>query len=316
MTDHKTSPPLLHPRNPHQGRYDFEALISTLPELEQHTTLNPDGEPTINFADNDAVVALNKALLAHHYDVRFWDLPQGYLCPPIPGRADYLHYIADLLTEAHDGKIPKGKQIHALDIGTGANCIYPIIGSQSYGWKFTTTDIDPVSVSTAKTICEANTNLKPLIKIKQQKQADQIFHGIIGQHDYFDITLCNPPFHASLDEAIAANQRKQQNLKNNRSKRNQHKRHHTHVSQTKQQLNFGGQKAELWCEGGEIAFLKRMAYESNEFTQQVGWFTSLVSKSENVNPLEQLLKKLGAKQITITPMRHGQKTTRILAWRF
>ena len=87
----------LHPRNPHQGRYDFDKLIKALPELEKHAITNPSGEATINFSDADAVLTLNKALLAHHYNIKYWDLPKGYLCPPIPGRADYIHQVANLL---------------------------------------------------------------------------------------------------------------------------------------------------------------------------------------------------------------------------
>ena len=59
----------LHPRNPHQGRYDFALLTRALPELAKHTITNPNGEPTINFSDSEAVRVLNQALLAHYYGV-------------------------------------------------------------------------------------------------------------------------------------------------------------------------------------------------------------------------------------------------------
>jgi len=106
------------------------------------------------------VRCLNQALLAQTYQIKHWMIPVGYLCPPIPGRADYIHYVADLLAGA--GKVPTGKQVGVLDIGTGANCIYPIIGSQSYGWKFLATDIDPVSVKTACLFVESNPCLSKL----------------------------------------------------------------------------------------------------------------------------------------------------------
>ena len=205
----------LHPHNPHQGRYDFALLTRALPELAKHTITNPKGEPTINFSDSEAVRVLNQALLAHYYGVKFWDIPEGYLCPPIPGRADYIHYIADLLaqtTHVNDGNTPPtGKEIHALDIGTGASAIYPIIGSQSYGWRFTASDIDPISVNTAALICEANPKLKSAVKVKLQPEPKFIFKNIIGRQDYFDVVVCNPPFHASLEEAMQANTRKQSN---------------------------------------------------------------------------------------------------------
>lgn len=108
-----SSQQLLHPRNLHQGRYDFAALIATLPQLEAYVRLNPSAEPTIDFTDSQAVLLLNQALLAKYYQVKYWQLPPGYLCPPIPGRADYVHYLADLLARSYN-EPPKGKQINCL----------------------------------------------------------------------------------------------------------------------------------------------------------------------------------------------------------
>lgn len=294
----------LHVRNPHQGRYDLTALVKLCPELKAHLKENPRGEQTVNFSNDEAVRLLNQALLAQHYQIKHWNIPQGYLCPPIPGRADYVHYAADLL-------IGKKTNAKVLDIGTGANCIYPIIGNRSYGWRFVASDIDPISVSAAQLIVDSNPVLNNKIKVIQQKKKASIFHGVIGPHDLFDLTLCNPPFHASLAEANAGTERKQKNLSKRKS-----------MVVDKSQLeanqgrNFGGQKAELWCEGGEIAFLKRMVNESQDFAQQVMWFTSLVSKSDNVRPLKRLLNQIGAKQVKVVSMSQGQKVSRLIAWSF
>ena len=307
----------LHLRNPHQGRYDFEVLTKAFPDLAQYTITNPSGEPTVNFSDAKAVMTLNKALLAHHYGVKLWELPEGYLCPPIPGRADYIHQVADLLNAqpVHDSNDApaSGQRVHVLDIGMGASCIYPIIGSQSYGWRFTGTDIDPVSVNTAKLICQANPNLKDLIKIKLQDNPKHIFEGVIGPDDYFDLTVCNPPFHASLEEAMAANATKEAKLEKNRIRRGQSPQV---IPTAKNNLNFGGQQSELWTKGGEVAFITQMIKESKKFAQQVGWFTTLVSKSENLKNLAELAENSGARKVTVLNMKHGQKMTRILAWRF
>lgn len=306
--------PLLHPRNPHQGRYDFGALVKTCPELKPFLRANPAGDNTINFSDPKAVMCLNKALLAHFYQVKNWQIPEAYLCPPIPGRADYIHNLADLLAGDYQHKIPTGRTIKVLDIGTGANCIYPIIGSQSYGWQFTGTDIDPVSIKTARAIAQSNTHLKNHIHLRQQHDPKAIFSGIISPEDRFDITMCNPPFHASLAEALASNQRKTNNL--SRNKRKAKPAPSRTRSPTKDSLNFGGQMAELYCEGGEIAFLRRMVKESAQFAEQVCWFSSLVSRSENVRPLKILLGKLGTGEVQVMEMRQGQKISRIVAWSF
>lgn len=300
---------LLHPRNPHRGRYDLPLLCRTLPELSAYLKPSPAGGDTLDFSDNQAVLCLNRALLAHYYHVSHWQIPAGYLCPPIPGRADYIHYLADLLADSHQGQYPTGKKVKVLDIGTGANCIYPIIGSQSYGWQFVATDIDPVSVKSAGVILQSTPALGKSITLKQQHNSNAIFKGIITAKDRFALTLCNPPFHASMAEAKAGNQRKWQNL--NRKKTGKGKPQKPQAA-----LNFGGQKAELWCPGGEISFLKRMAKESVEFSRQVCWFTSLVSKGDNVRPLKKLLQKLGVSQCRVITMRQGQKVSRLIAWSF
>ncbi|UZE95342.1 23S rRNA (adenine(1618)-N(6))-methyltransferase RlmF [Alkalimarinus alittae] len=295
----------LHPRNPHRGRYDLMALCKACPELNRFIKPNPKGDNTINFSDEKAVLCLNKALLAHYYHVTNWTIPNGYLCPPIPGRADYIHYVADLVIQS-----ALAKPIRVLDVGTGANCIYPIIGSQSYDWEFVASDIDPVSVSAASTIVNANKVLKGKVDVVLQKSTDNIFQGVIKSGDRFALTICNPPFHSSLAEAKAGSQRKWNNLNKHSSGTGLAK------NKIESKLNFGGQKAELWCQGGEIAFLTRMAQESVGFGHQVAWFTSLVSKSENVKPIKALLTQLGVNEIKVIEMSQGQKISRLIAWCF
>ncbi len=126
----------LHPRNLHRNRYDFELLISNCPELKQYIGINKHQIETIDFSNPKAVKVLNKALLKTYYHIDFWSIPANYLCPPIPGRADYIHYIADLLAASNNGTIPTESSILGLDIGTGANLIYPILGNAIYNWSF------------------------------------------------------------------------------------------------------------------------------------------------------------------------------------
>jgi hypothetical protein len=111
-----SSPALLHPRNRHQGRYDFPRLIEASPELAEFVILNPYGKQSIDFANPEAVRVFNRALLRQLYGLQHWDIPPGYLCPPIPGRADYVHGLADLLASDNSGEIPRGAAIRALDI--------------------------------------------------------------------------------------------------------------------------------------------------------------------------------------------------------
>jgi 23S rRNA (adenine1618-N6)-methyltransferase len=288
---------MLHPRNQHREGYDFERLIVKSPELEAFIARNPRGQMTINFQDVNAVRLLNRALLMTHYEIDFWDIPASYLCPPIPGRVDYIHYLADLLAESNDRKIPRGSEIKALDIGTGASLVYPLTGQHEYGWAFTGVDIDPVSIKSARQICEKN---RLNIKVKRQNNAEDIFEGVIGSDDRFHVTLCNPPFHASLAQAQEGTRRKWRNLGKGHSA----------------ELNFGGQNAELWCPGGEISFIARMVEQSINFADQCLWFTCLVSKKDNLKPLSRLLRKAKVAECKVVEMAQGQKTSRFIAWTY
>lgn len=298
----------LHPRNPHNQGYDFDQLVALLPDLKPFVVVTPKGHHSINFADPEAVKHLNRALLKQYYNVSFWDIPEGYLCPAIPGRADYIHYLADLLAQPHAKQPPRGKHIQVLDIGAGANCVYPIIGSQSYGWSFVGSDINPIAVNCAKQLIRANQNLSGKIEYRLQTDSQKIFKHIIQAGEHFDLTLCNPPFHSSEAEASAGTERKLRNLNLSREPSSK--------TNKKPTLNFGGQQTELWCKGGEIAFLRQMVKESSEYAAQCLWFSSLVSKKENLPALYQALKAVNAKQVQTIEMQQGQKVSRIVAWSF
>lgn len=289
--------PNLHPRNQHAEGYDFGRLVAQTPELAAFTIPNPVGQTTIDFQDVAAVRMLNRALLKTHYNIEFWDIPSGYLCPPIPGRVDYIHHLADLLAGSFNQDIPRGRDIKVLDIGTGASLAYPLTGQSEYGWHFIGVDTDAVALQSAKQICQYN---KLDISLRQQTTPENIFVGAIEPHDFFHLTMCNPPFHASIEHAIKGTQRKWVNLGKGPSKK----------------LNFGGQNAELWYPGGEIKFIARMVEQSMEFADQCLWFTSLVSKKDNLQPLRRILAKARVADFQVVEMAQGQKTSRFIAWTY
>ncbi len=291
----------LHPRNLHRNSYDFEELIVSVPELKHYVFKNDYDTLTINFSIPKAVRLLNKALLLKYYNVKDWDIPEGNLCPPIPGRADYVHYLADLLA-GDNGKIPTGNSVKGLDVGTGANLVYPLIANHSNGWEMLGTDINQGSLENAQKILESNPELKENIQLKFQPETDLIFKNIISKENKFTFTMCNPPFHDSEESALQGNRRKNNNLRKSKTQ--------------KINLNFSGQQSELWCEGGEMAFIKKMINESVQFSSQVLWFTSLVSKKDNLHQLTTLLKNLKVPEFKIIDMTQGQKISRILAWTF
>jgi 23S rRNA (adenine1618-N6)-methyltransferase len=295
----------LHPRNLHRYRYDFEDLTTTLPALKPFVFVNKFNVESIDFANSEAVRLLNKSILMHFYGIKHWDIPAGYLCPPVPGRADYIHYLADLLGISNNGKIPTGNKINVLDIGVGANCIYPIIGSKEYDWHFVGSEIDPIAIQSGENIVSSNDILNGKIGFRLQKNMGQILEGIILPTDRFDAIICNPPFHASAEEAMEGNRRKLNNLSEKTGK-----------LLNQEPLNFGGQASELWCEGGEKEFVKKIVKESKSYKNQVLWFTSLVSNNSHLKTIENALKNAKVARIKIIEMAQGQKISRFIGWTY
>lgn len=287
----------LHKRNKHSNGYDFDQLLISYPPLSEFVAINKFGNESVNFFDPKAVKALNTALLFRHYNVEYWDVPDGYLCPPIPGRADHIHYINDLLDV--DGI---SKEITCLDIGCGANCIYPILGVAEYNWRFVGSDIDHKALQSAQKIVDNNKSLNDKVDLRYQPDSNMIYTNVIKEGEYFDIVICNPPFHASAQEANDASTRKVKNLTKGKSR--------------KTVLNFGGKSNELWTEGGEYRFVSNMINESVEFSKSVNWFTTLISKGADLGHHFNLLDDIEAKDVKTITTSQGNKISRLLAWRF
>lgn len=294
----------LHPRNRNGGRYDFARLIAACPQLAAHVARNAYGDESIDFADPQAVRELNRALLADAYGITGWQLAPQYLCPPIPGRADALHYLADLLAQSNGGIIPYGPAIRVLDIGVGANCVYPLIGHAEYGWSFVGSDIDRAALHCAQSTIDANGGYREAIELRWQSARRSVFAGVLQRDELFDLVMCNPPFHASLDDAVAGSTRKWQNLGQ------------AAATGDAPLLNFGGQGDELCCAGGEAGFIGRMIAESQRIPTSCLWFTTLVSKAANLPTVYRALKSAGVQDSLTIDMAQGQKKSRIVAWTY
>ncbi len=292
----------MHRLNKHLDKYNFQLLVKAYPNLSKFVFTNKYDTRTIDFSNPKAVLALNKALLIQSYNISHWDIPDGYLCPPVPGRADYIHHLAELLSRKNFGKIPIGTSILGLDIGVGANCIYPIIGNSEYGWSFIGTDIDLTAIDSARNIVKSNPSLVNKVDIRLQNNPNNILLNAIEEKEKVDFTICNPPFHSSEKEAIFATTRKLKNLNLNKD--------------SKPILNFGGKNNELWCNGGELKFVQDMIIQSKKISQSCFWFTTLVSKQNNLKKVNNSLKKVGAVDIITIPMGQGNKTSRVVAWTF
>ncbi len=280
----------MHPKNPFAKDYDFDTLIKQHPPLSDFVFVNKYGNKSIKFSDQQAVKALNSALLTAHYGLTYWDIPEDNLCPPVPGRLDYLLHIADLIPKA---------ELRLLDIGTGANLIYPILATCHFNWQCTASEVDKDSLKNAQEIIDKNSELSK-IGLRPQQFKNSILENIIQPDDEFDIVICNPPFYKNRFEAEQKNRRKSQNLQ----------------LEEDEGVNFGGRSNELWYKGGEEAFIKKMVAESLQFKDQVHWFSSLVSRKENLKNIKRAVNKTLPTKVKVVEMEQGNKKSRFVAWTF
>jgi len=279
-----------------------------------------------------------------------------FLIPPVPSRADIIHHCADLLmlqlqdnhkhqasfhshshSHSHaalasnamaksNASANDSKMVSCLDIGCGASSILSLIAAAEYGWRVVGTDVskDALQIAKQNVMCSHHASL---IELRHQTKSNSIFEGIVKPDEYFDITVCNPPFYSSKEEAQAASQRKISNLG------------------LSDKRNFAGTSAELWCVGGELAFVRNMIAESYAFRSQLGWITSLVSDQDNaVKLLDELTGKTASprslssntnantkgkykaglgvhaaelpSRVECTDLTTGKKKSRIIAWKW
>jgi 23S rRNA (adenine1618-N6)-methyltransferase len=331
-----------HTRNEFQGSYDMENLCKAYEPLLEFIVENPYStttKQTIQFDNPHAVRALNAALLATDYQITSWQqhLPMYCLTPPVPGRADYIHHVADILGESKASAdadadadsspvFPTGPLVRGLDIGTGASLIYPLIGTSTYGWSFVATDVSTESLQAAAQIAKAN-SLDEVIDIRQQKKRTRILAGILEPKEKIDFIMCNPPFYESREAFEQESERKVRNLAVAKSKRGvttttsaSPENSTTNTTTTGSSNNFGGTASELWYPGGELAFISTMIDESRQIPKQCLWFSSLVSRRDHVPRLQAMLQKAkGAvvvRDTRVVTMGQGRKSSAILFWSF
>ncbi|MEL6718387.1 MAG: RlmF-related methyltransferase, partial [Bacteroidota bacterium] len=168
--------------------------------------------------------------------------------------------------------------------------------------RFIGSDIDQQSIESANKIIQNNPLLKDQIECRLQQNSKHFFRGVLNRKEQIDLSICNPPFHASITEAQKGTQRKIKNL--------------TGKKVNTPKLNFAGIHHELVYEGGEAEFIQKMILESQAFKKNCTWFSTLVSKESNLKGIYKSLKQVKAKKIETIPMKTGNKTTRIIAWSF
>jgi 23S rRNA (adenine1618-N6)-methyltransferase len=322
-----------HERNPFGTSYDIPSIVFTCPELENYLKrIKETDEISIDFSEQKAVKLLNRGLLFNRYNLKYWDFPDGYLIPPIPGRAEYIHHIADLISEnSEDGELLLGGRVRGLDIGTGSTLIYPLIGHLEYGWNFTGSDIDLEALKSADKIISENSKVLSTdsIKLCYQKYSNNVFKNIFRhKNEKFVFSMCNPPFHSSMAVSFAGTDRKWRGLGREDKLSDKLPLSNTTTdtnveSSGNHVLNFGGRELELSCKGGEVGFIKTMIDESSDDSVRcrIKWFTCIVSKKTNMATLKKYIKNMEPYskrpfEVREIDMSVGNKKFQFLAWTY
>ncbi|PHH89873.1 hypothetical protein CDD83_5046 [Cordyceps sp. RAO-2017] len=120
----------------------FQNLYAKPPDFKQLARCDPEFAAVtkgreLDFGDPAAVMQLTKTLLKLDFGLTI-QLPPDRLCPPVPNRHSYVLWLKSLLDTSSYG--PPGQKLLGLDIGTGASCIYPLLGCAQRPWSFIATE--------------------------------------------------------------------------------------------------------------------------------------------------------------------------------
>lgn len=279
----------MHPRNRYKDKPpDFAYLASKYPEFQQHVQTSLMGRPVVNFKEPEAVRALTCTLLKEDFGLTI-EIPLERLIPTVPLRLNYIHWVEDLI----DGqKQPR----RGIDIGTGASCIYPLLGATMNGWYFLATEVDDICFDYAKKNVEQN-KMSDLIKVVKVPQKTLLMDALKEETEIiYDFCMCNPPFFANQMEAKGVYSR------NSRRP-------------PPSSVNTGG-VTEIMAEGGELEFVKRIIHDSLQLKKRLRWYSCMLGKKCSLAPLKEELRKQGVPKVTYTEFCQGRTMRWALAWSF
>ncbi|KAK5868587.1 hypothetical protein PBY51_009587 [Eleginops maclovinus] len=279
----------MHPRNRYKDKPpDFAYLAAKYPDFQQHVHTSLAGRPVVNFKEPEAVRALTCTLLKEDFGLTI-EIPLERLIPTVPLRLNYIHWVEDLI----DGqKQPR----RGIDIGTGASCIYPLLGATMNGWYFLATEVDDICFDYATKNVEQN-SLSDLIKVVKVPQKTLLMDALKEETEIvYDFCMCNPPFFANQLEAKGVNSR------NSRRP-------------PPSSVNTGG-VTEIMAEGGELEFVKRIIHDSLQLKKRLRWYSCMLGKKCSLAPLKEELRKQGVPKVTHTEFCQGRTMRWALAWSF
>ncbi|RDW69312.1 hypothetical protein BP6252_08332 [Coleophoma cylindrospora] len=279
--------------SPYQEEIDFSKLA--LQDADFAKVLKSNGQ--LDFSNPEAVQQLTKSLLKRDFGLKT-SLPSDRLCPPVPNRLNYILWVQALLdctshtyTDTYDPE----RQVLGLDVGTGASCIYPLLGcAQRPNWRFAGTDIDDKSLKYAQENIQLN-NLDGRVKLLKTSASGHLLPLDRLGFENIDFTMCNPPFYESNAEMLALAQSKQRPPNS----------------------ACTGSANEMVTPGGEVAFITKMISESLLLRDRVQWYTSMCGRFSSITALIEILRKHEIDNYAIAELVQGSKTRRwVIAWSF
>ncbi|WBW73249.1 23S rRNA/U6 snRNA (adenine-N(6))-methyltransferase Mtl16 [Schizosaccharomyces osmophilus] len=259
---------------------DFQKLSQEYPPLQHFLQ-----EGHIDFWDQGAVLTLAKAILKVYFSLEL-SLPKNRLCPMVPNRVLYLDYIESLLQSTIVDF--DNEKVIGLDIGTGASCIYPLLGCKLYSFNFLATEIDSSSYDAA---CSnvMNNRLEDKIKLEHRCEAASFLSRYPSGQE-FTFVICNPPFYGSNEEIFNNKDRLPNSI-------------------------CSGSKNEMITQGGEVEFARRILQES-KCRREILWFTCLLGKKSSLADLIHDLRDEKIDNYGIYEIHVGKTKRWILSWSF
>ena len=271
---------------------NFIELSTQFPSFSKYVITNKYNYTTIDWKNPDAVRELTQCLLKKDFGLKSYNLPSNFLIPTIPSRLNYILFLKKLFNAFSIGNYCNSPFI--VDIGTGANVIYPIIGNRMFNWNFVCSEINDDSIKIANEILKEN-QIDKIVILKQYNKS-KVFEGILDdtknikkRNRKYIFTMCNPPYFDSEKEE---------------KKDNKH---------TDNEYNF----EEVYCKGGETRFILEMIKESEIYKNKVFIFTTLVGKKINFIHLKDILKNNEKiKLLKCETFLQGKNARWVLAWSY
>lgn len=281
----------MHPRNIYKTPPDFKSLALEFPDFCKYLKQDITGKVTFNFKDVNALRTLSTILLKKDFGLDV-DIPTNKLIPTIPLRLNYLLWIEDLLSI-----INSKENIYGIDIGTGASCVYPLIGAKKFGWYMIGTDIDEDSIIDARSNVARNSldNQIQLLKVSGNTIFEEI--NIDNSEKIYDFCMCNPPFFSTPQELNPF-------FKSRKTSRPIPKN------------AFCASINEVVINGGEIEFISKIIEESVKFKNKIKIFTTMVGHKNSLPHLKSKLRNVDVTSFKQTEFCQGHTTRWGLAWTF